>query len=64
MRDGSTAHADPFAGLDPPAIYKLLTEGGRPDLPRWPAQEVQRLYVGASGPMLVRGALAFIDMLN
>lgn len=55
-------HADPYEGLDLQQLYEAVREGRAG--PRWPTEDIQRMYAGTHGTDLVRRSLQFIRMLE
>jgi SAM-dependent methyltransferase len=58
----SPGHADPYEGLDLQQLYEALREGRAG--PRWPNENLQRMYAGTDSIPLLRRSLEFIRMLD
>jgi hypothetical protein len=56
-----SGYTDPFAALPIQEIYRGLVDGRFG--PRWPTEQMQRGYAGIHGPVLLRRALDFVNML-
>lgn len=53
---------DPFEGLELDELYQALLTGKAG--PRWPNEDLQKMYVGTNGIDLLRRSLSFVDMLH
>jgi SAM-dependent methyltransferase len=60
----TVAYQNPFNGLTPPDIYKLLREPNGHNLPVWPPEGLQANYGAASGPPALEMAFEFVNVLE